>query len=209
MGACHYITTQLDGFIRVNETSHLDLIELGDQNIVYPTGPELKVRDKYSKYFKSWRTLDLHNVPGVEIYDLSINHNESGKADIITNFGTSEHVEYEEGQYNCWLNIHNLLKKDGIMIHALPPFGYWPDHCRYYCDEDFFKSFEWIGYKIRLMEMMYNKLLYCVLQKETQTDFFTMQRFLKKLYFVNFSTNDICPNTNDPKNLLTTKNSNG
>jgi hypothetical protein len=61
---------------------------------------------------------------------------------IITNIGTTEHVELEDGQFNCWKNLNQWLNVGGIMIHELPEAGSWEGHCRYYTTRDFFKSFE-------------------------------------------------------------------
>jgi hypothetical protein len=59
-----------------------------------------------------------------------------GQFDLVTNFGTTEHVE--PNQYEPFLHIHNLCKINGIMIHEVPVFGHWKGHCKYYYDEAFF-----------------------------------------------------------------------
>jgi hypothetical protein len=58
------------------------------------------------------------------------------KFDLITNFGTTEHVE--PNQFQVFKHIHNLCKIDGIMIHEVPVYGHWPNHCRFYYDDNFF-----------------------------------------------------------------------
>ncbi len=50
--------------------------------------------------------------------------------DIVTNIGTSEHVEPYELQPMVFENAHNLCKVGGTMVHQLPPVGQWLDHCR-------------------------------------------------------------------------------
>ena len=56
--------------------------------------------------------------------------------DVVTNIGTSEHVDPGPGQdaleaqYNCFKNAYDLCKVGGLMIHQLPPVGQWLDHCR-------------------------------------------------------------------------------
>ncbi|MFQ1996704.1 hypothetical protein ACK35E_04795 [Aeromonas veronii] len=41
----------------------------------------------------------------------------SHQYDVVTNLGTSEHVF---NQYNVFASIHNITKKNGLMIHCLP-----------------------------------------------------------------------------------------
>jgi hypothetical protein len=59
-----------------------------------------------------------------------------GEFDLVTNFGTTEHIE--PNQFEPFFHIHNLCKVGGIMIHEVPVFNHWPGHCRYYYDENFF-----------------------------------------------------------------------
>jgi len=55
--------------------------------------------------------------------------------DVVTNSGTTEHVEPFEGQYEAFKNIHNWLKVGGLAIHNLPDgdslqeSGTWRGHC--------------------------------------------------------------------------------
>lgn len=62
----------------------------------------------------------------------------SDQFDLITNFGTTEHIE--PNQYEPFLHIHNLCKIGGVMIHEIPVVNHWIGHCRYYYDERFFEK---------------------------------------------------------------------
>jgi len=53
--------------------------------------------------------------------------------DVITNYGTIEHVN---NQYQVFKNVHEMCKTNGIMIHLFPAKGHWPGHCRYYYTEE-------------------------------------------------------------------------
>ena len=68
--------------------------------------------------------------------DISIEKSK-GPFDLITNFGTSEHVS---DQYMCFKNIHRLTRLNGLMYHIVPRIGNWTGHCPYYYDVDFFES---------------------------------------------------------------------
>jgi len=185
------------------EKSKIDIIELGDQDLVVNgvCDPNNKFRDLYKNNFNSWRTLDLHTVDGVEIFDLSVISNEIKTADIITNFGTSEHVEPEIGQYNCWLNLHNILKLDGYILHTLVPVGGWPDHCRYYHDFNFFESFKDFGYEVIELRKEWNDLIVCTMRKFKDCEFMTYDDFFSKITFDRKSSNEIHP-INNPKKLI-------
>lgn len=47
------------------------------------------------------------------------------EADVVTNFGFSEHVTNQE---SFWRNNHNLCKLNGAMSGVTPAPGYWPKH---------------------------------------------------------------------------------
>ncbi len=60
-----------------------------------------------------------------------------GTFDIIINGGTTEHIKK---QYECFQNIHNLCKMDGLMFHMIPLKGHWLRHAQYSYAESFFKD---------------------------------------------------------------------
>lgn len=70
--------------------------------------------------------------------------------DIVTNAGTSEHVD---NQFECWRNIHNCLKLNGFLLSAIPEkHQYNEEHCDWFYDTKFFEVFaERLGYKIYLL----------------------------------------------------------
>lgn len=99
------------------------------------------------------------------------------KFDLVTDFGTSEHLvagvemknhffenvninsvypvrvptleEIKLGYYNCWKNKHDLLKLGGIMISVNPKTGNWPDHGYTYINKDFYSTLAAaMGYEI-------------------------------------------------------------
>ena len=204
MGACRqYLLPKFVSLIETLDPANIDLIELGDQDVNPDASVHynVKFRDIFKGKFKSWRTLDLQPVSGVEIFDLSVLTPQENCADIITNYGTSEHVELEMGQYTCWLNMHKFLRVGGIEVHALPFVGEWPDHCRYYCDFEFFKNFENFGYKILETEITWSNLIYCVLTKVENMDFMTYEQFMSTITFKDMDSSKNI-GTNNPKNIL-------
>ena len=69
-----------------------------------------------------------------------------GKFDIVTNMGTSEHVgahfrlsetDVLNAQCECMANMFALCRDGGLMIHQVPPVGYWRQHGIVNYDLDF------------------------------------------------------------------------
>jgi hypothetical protein len=49
--------------------------------------------------------------------------------DIVTNFGTSEHVS---DHMNCFKNMYCFCRKGGILCNLVPREGHWNDHSHQY-----------------------------------------------------------------------------
>ena len=102
-----------------------------------------------------------------------------GPFEVVTDFGTSEHVD---DQYACYRNIHNLCRVGGLMIHELPHIGYWLGHCRFYYDYDFFLALAHLnGYVVRWLERITypqeGDAVFAVLRKEAQVEFCNVKQF--------------------------------
>lgn len=193
----------INNIISNMKTENKKLIELGIQESYFNSDFRY-LRDKISHLFSEYISIDLHDVAGVTKFDLSVVNINAFNCDIITNLGTSEHVEFEEGQYNCWYNIHNWLNEGGIMIHELPELGSWKNHCRYYVTDDFFKNLEKYGY--RIIDLLKNRdsngnLTWCVLKKEKNLDFMSYDDFFKFMKIDKNVTSNVIAGANNPKKL--------
>jgi SAM-dependent methyltransferase len=60
-----------------------------------------------------------------------------GQFDVVTNYGTSEHVN---DQYRLFKNAHDMCRVGGIIINIVPREGHWPGHCRYFYTRSFAES---------------------------------------------------------------------
>lgn len=197
------IMSVIDNYI--TDVKSKNLIELGIQESQGNYFDFRYLRDKISNDFNSYISIDLHKIQGVTEFDLSNFAPDAFEVDIITNIGTSEHVEYEDGQYNCWRNIHSWLKVGGLSIHEIPEVGSWPNHCRYYCDFDFFKNLENYGYEILEMRqhahVEQGNSVWCVLRKINNCEFMSKIEFYSKMKMdMNVTSNKI-DYRNNPKNL--------
>jgi len=137
------------------------MAELGDQKLwamiaTTPKGGRVWAKEWFEARGCHHYSIDIHGLNGAYPLDLSQPIEDAfwhDNFDIVTNFGTSEHVE---DQYECWRNIHHLGRPGCVYIHVLPEYGiYSPDHSKYQYTQDFFKNLcEANGYTLILNESL-------------------------------------------------------
>lgn len=137
------------GAVFGENTKGLTMMELGNQWI----SPNPVISERFGKdYFTNQGfkhiSIDMNGEDGAIPLDLRIPalfKKYFGKVDILTNAGTTEHVEPHECQYDCYSIIHNLVKPGGLMVHILPDVheldtnGAWAGHCTNYYSTEFFE----------------------------------------------------------------------
>jgi hypothetical protein len=159
------------------------MLELGNQHIkdnVEGTIAEKTGKEYYQNRGVLHTSVDLNGMDGALKVDLSkpVPFPEwLGYFDIITNLGTSEHVEPKAGQYECFMNVHNCLKVGGIAVHMVPDFeelenrGCWKNHCNNYYSREFFKMLvEKNDYKLISLTSVDGNVWACV-QKQRDVPF--------------------------------------
>jgi hypothetical protein len=132
-----------------------DVVELGDQEMMMLISapvmkdcltqfgrPDLTEEPAFSKICngpsKTFYTslgmnhvsLDTTGANDAHVFDLNfdtVGEDMAGRFDLLTNFGTAEHVF---NQYNTFKCIHELVRKDGYFIHYMPFLGF-VDHGYY------------------------------------------------------------------------------
>jgi hypothetical protein len=118
------------------------VIELGAQNnYVQPHLPAPYMREWYEGSMLNYISIDLTGEDSSIQLDLSkpLPDNLLGFSDLVTDFGTSEHVgETIEDYYQCWLNKWNLCKDGGYIISENPMTGNWPGHGKHYLGQNFY-----------------------------------------------------------------------
>jgi hypothetical protein len=126
----------------------LSILELGDQIIRDPNITEKTGKDYFTNRGYEHVSVDINGLYGAVIRDLTRPeqfHDWHDSWDILTNSGTTEHVEPFESQYECFSIIHDCIKVGGIAVHLIPDVyerdehNAWKNHCRYYYSESFFE----------------------------------------------------------------------
>lgn len=129
----------LEETIRENKIGSLRMVELGNQ---FMKGMHIETGRIAKDYFISkgfdHTSIDKNGKDGAlpislnkEIFNTTL----IKSFDILTNFGTTEHVT---NQYICWKNIHNLVKQNGLFVHLVPLTKNWKGHGYYKYTTDFF-----------------------------------------------------------------------
>ncbi len=87
-------------------------------------------RDFYEAIGMEYTSLDASGKGDAIVFDLNFDtvpEEQRGKFDLLTNFGTSEHVF---NQYNTFKAAHDFVRKGGAFMHFTPFLGY-VDHGYY------------------------------------------------------------------------------
>jgi hypothetical protein len=155
------------------------MFEFGDQ-----VGFKNKIFAGAAKYHweslgVQYTSLDLSGQNGSLKRDITDDNTDLGKFDLVTNFGSSEHVEPFHKQYDTFKTLHNLCNVGGYMVHQVPPVGYWINHSpAHYTNHFFIKLAELNGYHTVLFEPLDGaQLIACIMIKQNDTDFISRDIF--------------------------------
>lgn len=166
------------------------MLELGNQYLCtgskpYPDFPEHLIgmdpnRPVVAKpYFESLGydhvSIDLNGMDGALIHDLSKPFDLGRQFDVVTDFGTSEHVSC---LWACLENMHRHAKIGGLLFYANPTPGSWPGHGAWYRSADFYRAFApAVGYDLVELFVMaaagntHNGWLTCATVRKTRPEF--------------------------------------
>ena len=87
-------------------------------------GRHLHVREVFLAAGFEYVSIDVNEEGGARVVDLNYWPNEAaalGKFDVVTNFGTTEHVA---NQASAFATVHHLLSPGGVAIHHVPMVHY-------------------------------------------------------------------------------------
>lgn len=152
------------------------------------SGSMCELGSKRAGVFKRWFTqegwvhvsIDLNGEGGALKLDLQQQINPvliGGPFDVVTNFGTTEHVD---DQAAVWDNVHELVKLGGHLISTTPFPGDWPNHGRWYPPVEWYREFAACnGYEIEQEFVQIDRLKQkttCFRMKKVESHPFTMPR---------------------------------
>lgn len=159
------------------------MLELGNQRISRRARVGARTGKAYYTALGAAHTsLDFNGKDGAIPLDLSQPIDKPdwrGHFDVITNAGTTEHVEPFAAQYVCFRNLHEWLKPGGVFIHIVPAIeeldasGRWMNHCNHYYAAAFFEMLARENDYELLESTIVNELHAAALRKRSDAPFMT------------------------------------
>ncbi len=156
------------------------MLEFGDQVLGADLAPETTGKEYYERRGVHHTSFDLSGQHGSVRVDLGKpfrNAQWLGAFDIVTNSGTSEHVEPFERQYGVFKNAHDSLVRGGIAVHLVPDadeldlHGHWKGHCNYYYTHDFFETLAKLNASTLMSSVVINGLRCVCIRKDEDVAF--------------------------------------
>jgi hypothetical protein len=139
------LTTHSNNLVQRHKGNAKTMLELGSQNTYFDSEPTGIAKQYYQSQGFDHVSVDLNAEYGSIAKDLSHLH-DLGTYDLVTDFGTSEHVP---DFYICWLNKHKACKIGGLIISENPKVNNWHGHGYHYVNMDFYSEFAKLaGYEI-------------------------------------------------------------
>lgn len=167
---------------------NIKMLELGCQNIYADgyatiTTSLFEFPNRFGVIMETWDILGCQNSKIVDLRE-PINQEHYGIYDVVTDFGTTEHVD--GNYYQARKNIHNACKVGGMMIHETPLTGHWHGHGHNYMTLQFYEQIaSEMGYTILDLCIEYAMgnttdagLVSCVLLKNKDAEFVSNEKFL-------------------------------
>lgn len=169
------------------------MLELGDQEISDPAIAERTGKAYFENRGIKHVSVDLNGLHGSLVRDLRkprqfLDLHE--RFDVVTNAGTTEHVEPLSAQFECFNILHDCAKVGGILIHLNPDVdeldnsGAWKYHCSIYYSAGFYDMLA-AACHYELLSNTVISGLRCAVVKKTPASTFMQDRrkFLSKIAY--------------------------
>ena len=131
MGIRHDALIRLEDNIQLlSNPNQRSMLELGCQNIYAPNFAEGYIAQDYWNELgidiTTWDILACQKAIKMDLREYII---VDKQYDVITNYGTLEHIDGQASDlYTSFLNVHNHCKIGGFMIHEFPLIDHWPNN---------------------------------------------------------------------------------
>lgn len=125
--------------MKIKSWKGIKILEYGNQLYRGKDAPFKTAKE----YFESLGTIhvsvDKNGKDGALALDLTQPLSGIGEPfDIVTNFGTTEHVKF--GQYQPFKTMHDLVRLGGVMVSVVPEVGFLEEHGYFHYTKKFFEE---------------------------------------------------------------------
>lgn len=158
---------------------NISMCELGNQIWISRRSAKRVFRRRKIKEHVS---IDLNGKNGAKRLDLQKELPYHNYFDITTDFGTIEHVKK---QYEVFKNVHDITKIGGYIIHTLPLYGDWPNHCNWYYKPKFFRKmarlsqYDIVHFEIAPVKLKHHNInrMIAIIYRKTKDEWITREQF--------------------------------
>jgi len=160
------------------------MLELGNQRLHDGCVTESTGKQYYKNRGVEHVSVDINGLDGAVVADLRKTKDFTrwvAHFDVVTNSGTTEHVEPHASQFECFANIHNCLRPGGISIHLVPDAdahdtaGAWRGHCSNLYSPDFFHTLADLNH-YNVLSLAHMRGLVCCCVRKMRMGPFTSDR---------------------------------
>jgi hypothetical protein len=132
MGITSLSLDRVNRYLKPNDS----ILIIGCQNLYNAENYGQVAHTFFEKAGHTVRSLDILGCQGSEQLDLREDLKFSPDFDMVTDFGSKEHID--GGLYQPFKNMHDACRIGGVMIHENPRYGHWPLHGQHYFSEEFY-----------------------------------------------------------------------
>lgn len=175
------------------------VLELGSQNF-YQNHKEVHYGCYADVYYKSkgvreYQCVDINGENHARVLDLSKPNAYFGSFDLLTDFGTCEHISSYDvnALYNCWKLKFDASHK--LIVSANPATGHWQGHGAFYFTPEFYTELARLTdmkiITLREHYAMHNyesgKEVCCVYEKTPTSHWISLEHFKQAFHYVHSS----------------------
>lgn len=169
----------LDIALKGKDLTSVRMFEFGNQHGMFDALNNGVAKTYYTALGVDHVSVDLNGHDGALKRDMTADLSDLGLFDVVTDFGSTEHIEPLAGHYKAFKNFNLLCKVGGFIIHNLPPaYTEWVTHSpAQYTPDFFFKLGKLNGYEIMFYNSSDDIKLIGIVYKKTREGFIEEKDF--------------------------------